>query len=73
MIRKLLGSLSRNFSQEDWLLILMGQKCLFREILTIAIFEYTLSIGFDVSTHRYSLSFSVSAQDTSTKGIAFKH
>ena len=35
------------------------------------VFEYTLSTGFDISTASYSQSFSVSAQDTTTQGIAF--
>jgi hypothetical protein len=33
--------------------------------------EYTLSTGFDVSTATYSQNFSVSAQETSPRGIAF--
>ena len=35
--------------------------------------EYTLSTGFDVSTATYSQNFSVSAQDTSPRGIAFNN
>lgn len=34
--------------------------------------EYTLSTGFDVSTASYSQNFSVSAQETSPKGLFFK-
>ena len=33
--------------------------------------EYTLSIGFDVSTSVYSQNFSVASQDTSPRGITF--
>jgi SpoU rRNA methylase family enzyme len=33
--------------------------------------EYTLSVGFDVSTASFVDSFSVSAQDTSPRGLAF--
>ena len=33
--------------------------------------EYTLSTGFDVSTATYSQNFSVSAQETDPRGIAF--
>ena len=36
-----------------------------------AVYEYTLSTGFDVSTSTYSQSFSVSAQETSPQGLAF--
>jgi len=34
--------------------------------------EYTLGTGFDVSTASYSQNFSVAAQDTNPRGIAFK-
>jgi len=33
--------------------------------------EYTLSTGFDISTASYSQNFSVAAQETSPRGIAF--
>jgi len=33
--------------------------------------EYTLSTGFDVSTATYSQNFSISAQETTPRGIAF--
>ena len=36
-----------------------------------AVYEYTLSTGFDVSTATYSQNFSVSTQDTGPRGIAF--
>jgi sugar lactone lactonase YvrE len=36
-----------------------------------AVYEYTLSPGFDVSTASYVDSFSVSAQETEPRGIAF--
>jgi hypothetical protein len=36
-----------------------------------AVYEYTLSTGFDVSTATFVDSFSVSAQDTSAYGLAF--
>ena len=36
-----------------------------------AVYEYTLSTGFDVSTASFVDSFSVSAQDTAPYGIAF--
>ena len=35
--------------------------------------EYTLSTGFDVSTATYSQNFSVSAQDTDPRGLAFNN
>jgi sugar lactone lactonase YvrE len=36
-----------------------------------AVYEYTLSTGFDVSTASYVDSFSVTSQDTSPRGLAF--
>jgi hypothetical protein len=36
-----------------------------------AVYEYTLSTGFDVSTASYSQNFSISAQDTSPQGVTF--
>jgi DNA-binding beta-propeller fold protein YncE len=38
---------------------------------TDAVFEYTLSTGFDISTATFSQSFSVASQETSPTGIAF--
>jgi DNA-binding beta-propeller fold protein YncE len=36
-----------------------------------AVYEYTLSTGFDVSSSTYSQSFSVSGQETLPTGMAF--
>lgn len=36
-----------------------------------AVYEYTLSTGFDISTATYSQNFSVTSQDTYPTGIAF--
>jgi DNA-binding beta-propeller fold protein YncE len=36
-----------------------------------AVYEYTLSTGFDISTATYSQNFSVASQDTYPTGIAF--
>ena len=48
-----------------------GTKMFVSGDISDSVFEYTLSTGFDISTASYSQSFSVSAQDTTTQGIAF--
>jgi glutamine cyclotransferase len=48
-----------------------GTKMFVTGDISDSVFEYTLSTGFDISTASYSQSFSVSAQDTTTQGIAF--
>ena len=36
-----------------------------------AVYEYTLSTGFDVSTASYDSNFSIASQETSPQGLAF--
>jgi sugar lactone lactonase YvrE len=48
-----------------------GTKMFISGVVNAAVFEYTLSTGFDVSTASYVDSFSVSAQETSPWGLAF--
>jgi hypothetical protein len=48
-----------------------GSKMFVVGFSTDAVFEYTLSTGFDISTATFSQSFSVASQETSPTGIAF--
>ena len=49
-----------------------GTKMFISGLINGAVYEYTLSTGFDVSTASYSsISFSVSSQDGSPTGLAF--
>ena len=50
-----------------------GTKMFVVGLINDAVYEYTLSVGFDISTASYSQSFSVADQESAPYGMAFNN